>query len=94
MSSNRAVFKYEITVDDQWHEIFMPIPAVDVHVASPPGVRGTVNVWAEVTPSGPELAVRKFRVFGTGQPIPDGAAYTGTALAGPFVWHVYAEAIS
>jgi len=94
MSTERAVFKYEIPVDDQWHEIAMPLPAKVLHVACQDGARGTVMVWAEVTPSGAEVSSRAMRVYGTGHPVPSGAVYVGTALASPFVWHVYAEAIS
>jgi hypothetical protein len=88
---SRAIFKYEIPVDDQWHDVPTPLPAKIVHVACIGGF-GTVNVWAEVTPDGTETATRKMRVFGTGFDIPEGAVYVGTAPAGPFVWHVYAEA--
>lgn len=87
----RAVYKYEIPVDDQWHGSTMPLPAQIVHAASQS--RGVVCLWAEVAPDSTESAVRAFRVFGTGQPIPEGAVYVGSALDGPYVWHVYAEAL-
>jgi len=87
---SKTVFKYAIPVDDQWHEVPTPLPARIVHVACTGGF-GTVFVWAEVDPEGPETSSRKMRVFGTGHPIPDDATYVGTAPTGPFVWHVYAE---
>lgn len=90
---SRAVYKYEIPVDDQWRDIPTPLPARIVHVACTTTGYGVVYVWAEVTPGSADTATRKMRVFGTGQPIPDGAVYVGTAPAGPFVWHVYAKAL-
>lgn len=89
---SRAVYKYEIPVDDEWHGVTMPLPAKVVHVACTGGF-GTVYVWAEVAPDSTETATRKMQVFGTGHALPDGAVYVGTAPAGPFVWHVYAEAL-
>lgn len=88
---SRAVWKFEVPVDDQWHEIETPFPARVVHVDCQGGF-GTVQVWVEVTPSTSETSSRKLRAFGTGHAIPDGASYVGTALAGPFVCHLYAEA--
>lgn len=88
---SRSVWKYEIPVDDQWHPVPTPLPAVVVNVDSK-GALGTVAVWAEVTTNSGETSKRRMRAFGTGQPIPKGAVYVGTALAGPLVWHIYAEA--
>ena len=87
----RTIYKYAVPVDDQWHEVPTPLPASVVFVGCPDGF-ATVNVWAEVDPQGEETSTRKMRAFATGQPVPDGASYVGTALAEPFVWHVYAEA--
>ena len=87
----RTIYKYSVPVDDQWHEVSTSIPARIVHVDCQGGF-GTVNVWAEFDLEAQETSSRKMRAFATGQPIPDGASYVGTALAGPFVWHVYAEA--
>jgi hypothetical protein len=88
---SRSVWKFEVPVDDQWHEISMPLPARVLHVDCQGGF-GTVQVWAEVTPDGDDTDTRKMRAFGTGFEIPNGASHVGTGLAGPFVWHVYAEA--
>lgn len=85
---SRTIWKFEIPVDDRWHEVNMPAPAKIVHAACV-GAYGTVWVWAEVTPEGKETDARKLRVFGTGHPIPDEATYVGTAPSAPFIWHVY-----
>jgi hypothetical protein len=87
---SRSVWKYEVPVDDQWHEVLIPQPGRVLHVDSQ-GARTTVAVWAEVTPSSDELYPQRFRAFGTGQPIPARSNYVGSTLAGPFVWHIYAE---
>ena len=52
-------------------------------------------VWAEVDPSAP-VERRGVRVVGTGLPIGEwrsNAAHIGTAILGPFVWHVFLEAL-
>jgi hypothetical protein len=85
----RVVYKYEVPVDDEWHEIRTPGTATFLHVGNQGG--HGVQLWAEVAKVNLGVAVRKVRVFGTGQNIPDGAIYVGTTMAGPFVWHVYAE---
>ncbi len=87
----RTIYKYAVPVDDEWHEVSMPGPARVLHVDCQSGF-GTVNLWAEVDIEGLVDTIRSMRAFATGQAIPDAAAYVGSALAGPFVWHVYAEA--
>ena len=47
-----------------------------------------VDFWAEH--EGGSVVPRAFRVFGTGQPIPDGYAYQGTTeRQRGIVWHLY-----
>lgn len=89
----RAIYKYSVPVDDQWHEVSMPGPARVLHVDGQGGLY-TVNLWAEVDITAFGSTVRNMRVFGTGQALPEGAAYVGSTLAGPFVWHLYAEPLS
>lgn len=82
-----TIHRYEVPVDDQWHAL--ELSGAILHVASRrPEV---VEVWALV--AGPEMR-REFRVFGTGQPLPediDVHMYRGTALAadGRLVWHLW-----
>jgi hypothetical protein len=54
-------------------------------------------MWVLVDPDAP-LGTRRFRVFGTGQPIDLadedeylGWAYIGTFQSPPFVWHVFED---
>lgn len=83
---SRRVYRYEVPVDDCDHEL--TVHGQFRHVASRnPEV---VEVWVEHDPNVTGLAFR-FRVFGTGQVIPDGALWFGTALAPcGLVWHLYA----
>lgn len=49
---------------------------------------GAPTVWLEVDTE-EDLAVRQFRVFGTGMEIPDGWQHVGSCQDGIFIWHVY-----
>jgi hypothetical protein len=57
------------------------------------GFQGTVACfWALVEPGGHRVA-RKFRIFGTGHPLPDDGRfeYLATAFPGAFVFHLFEE---
>jgi hypothetical protein len=80
-----AIHRYEIPVDNQWHTLFLSGDLL--HVAARRS--DTVELWA--FSDGSTGSTCTFRVFGTGQPLPDDAtiAYRGTALApGGLVWHL------
>lgn len=80
-----TIYRYEVPVDDQWHELRLSGAVLHVACRRP----DTVELWALHT-EGPELH-RAFRVFGTGQPLPpEPTRHVGTALAaeGRLVWHV------
>jgi hypothetical protein len=82
----RTVFRYEVPVDDQQHEIELRGPIV--HVAARD--HRLVEFWAIAGDHEP--AVRTFQVFGTGGPLPHSATYIGTTLAGSqgqLVWHLF-----
>lgn len=79
--TTRRIFKWTIPVDDRDHPIGGgPV----VHVACQHGP-GSVQVW---TDESDELAATSARVYGTGQPLPPDDEAVGSAIAGPFVWHV------
>lgn len=83
----RRVFRHEVPVDDQWHEFELTGPIL--HVATRHYDR--VEFWTIADLGGP-VRVRTFRVFGTGQPLPDDAAiYIGSAFTPSrnLVWHVF-----
>lgn len=82
----RRIWKYEIPVDDQDHQI----PFWPIHVAAKSDDHAVVVVWCEVElADGEQPATEAHRVFGTGHPLPDGASHRGTVQSGPFVWHLY-----
>lgn len=87
-----VIYRYEVPVDDQWHEIPLSGPVLHVaartpyvYVARTPYV---VEFWA--LHSGGPMVPRRFRVFGTGQPIDEQATHRGTARSsyGRMVWHL------
>jgi len=100
----RQVLRWEIPADDQWH--VPPFIGSIVHIASrkieaveiwtSPDVAvghtsdGTGRVREEriAVPRSRENQ-REFRVFGTGQPVE--GLYHGTALVGPFAWHLFSR---
>lgn len=81
---DRVIYKYNIPVDDQWHDLAL-IGEI-LHVAAPDV--DSVKIWAMHNPN--SLLTRTFRVFGTGHPIPWNGIYRGTALtpSGRLVWHL------
>jgi len=82
------MFRYEIPVDDDKHVIPLSHDPVAV-AASWTGFAPFVEFWAEHTDSAPQ-ARRAFRVFGTGQPLPEDARWVGTCpRTEGLVWHLY-----
>lgn len=85
----RSVYRYEIPVDDQWW--FIELSGPIIHVATREA--RCVEIWAL---TGDEPKARSFRVFGTGQPLPDDnkpdcLAHVGSAVVpgGALVWHLF-----
>lgn len=84
------VLRYEVPVDNQWHD--MPLPGGIVHVATRnPHV---VEVWTMHTDDGSAGQPRTLRVYGTGQLIEDDVEHVGTVIApgGALVWHLMERA--
>lgn len=79
------ILRFEVPVDDRFHLIRVPRNSI-LHV----GCRNerAVEFWIGEHASGDE--VRAYQVYGTGQPIPEGTKYEGTAVApgGRLVWHL------
>ena len=87
----RRMLRHEVPVDDQIH-IFQ-----DMNIDSDPvrvEIRATtagavVEFWYEKDYS-VDTGVRTFRVFGTGQPLPDNAHWAGTtSRMDGIVWHLF-----
>jgi hypothetical protein len=85
--SKRQVFRYTIPVDDQPHVIHLTNEPL--HVASGMTL-DEVEFWAEHDTGALEYPA-VFQVVGTGQPLPDGARYVGTAprTRQGLVWNLY-----
>lgn len=83
--TGRTVWKYPLMADE--HLLVLPRPAEIVHVGAEPG-RTFPTVWVEVRPGAPRRP-RHLSVRGTGHEVPEGATHLGSAVCGPFVWHVY-----
>lgn len=50
------------------------------------------TLWIE---RDPEAVIRRtvtYTFYGTGDPIPDHLNFVGSAICGPYVWHVYTDA--
>lgn len=79
------IFRYGIPVDDRWHEMEAVMDPLSV------GCRqvSAVEFWAWEPHDGP-FPLRFFRVYGTGQEIPENVKYWGTVVApnGCLVWHL------
>lgn len=80
----KTVYKYPAPIG----EVQLPDIATIVHVGMQNGV---ITVWAEVPlfPPTPAWEQRSYKIYGTGQPIPDNAVHVTTLFDGPFVWHLY-----
>ena len=68
-------------------DIDVPTGCELVHVDRDPAT-GLMAFWAEVEPDVGK-SPRRFKIVGTGHPIPKGAAHRGTMIQGDYVWHLY-----
>ena len=85
--TGRAMFRYEVPIDDQPHTI--PLARDPVAVAAATSWFA-VEFWAE-RPERATMVKRTFQVFGTGHPLPENAHWVGTCArsAEGLVWHLY-----
>lgn len=82
----RRMLRYTVPVDDQPY--VFDLTGDPVHVANGAALN-EVDFWAEGTRGAPRVP-RRFQVFGTGQPLPPGASWTGTCpRVSGLVWHLY-----
>lgn len=90
---SRRMLRHEIKVNDRPQVIEVDGDVLHVAAAVTRGEYGSehfVEFWAEGTP-GEAATPRTFQVFGTGHPLPEGAAWRGTTARTPqgLVWHLY-----
>lgn len=88
------MLRYEIPIDDEWHDIEGPWEILHYGCRRP----DVVEFWGLVStgPYSAPLRTRRLRVFGTGQPIEgDFPSYQATVIApgGALVWHVFRSSI-
>lgn len=88
---NLTVHKISVPVNDQAVEFELSPDARILHVGCQSPDPRWVSIWYEVQEPILSKVTRRFRVFGTGHPIPLGAFYFGTAIVPgqALVWHVY-----
>lgn len=80
----KRMLKWDIPLDDEWHEI--PKLTAGWHVAHQ--TEGFVTLWTE-TDLGTADDTSRARVFGTGQPFANTCTYLGSAMdPRGFVWHL------
>lgn len=85
--STRRIYRYEVPVDDQWHEFALHGAPVAVGCRDP----RFVEFWAMHDDGYDPGPVRRFIVVGTGHPLPARAhRHVGIAVApgGQLVWHL------
>jgi len=87
--SQRAIYRYEVPVDDQWHEIMMSGKITGTGSRRP----GVVEFWALASTDPDYASPRSFRVYGTGHALPDDVRpdqLHGSVIAGGglVVWHL------
>ncbi len=82
------MWKYEVPIDGEWHELSMPCVAAVRHVGQQQS--RSVCFWVEVDPTA-QRGSRSFCVFGTGHDVPATANYCGTveSRSAPLVWHLF-----
>lgn len=94
-----AIYRYEVPVDDAWHEIPLSGSVVSVEARAV----DVIEFWAYHLPDAPQTSA-KFCVVGTGHPIPVAPGVVerepldqewalssrcvGSAVVGPFAWHL------
>lgn len=86
----KRLYKYDIAVSDVC-EVAMPVGA---EILSLQSQRDAICLWAIVDPDAPKQVCR-FRVYGTGHPLPDEpGVFIGTVQlhGGSLVFHVFEEA--
>lgn len=85
---SRVIYRYEVPVDWEPHELFLYPVAVPARVEA--AADDLVEFWMEHDSNVP-VVPRSFRVFGTSHTIPDSARWMGTTgrTDSGLVWHLY-----
>lgn len=91
MQPVKTIWKYAIAAGEEVEQLWAPGTKI-VHAYSHPNDPTKMCFWVEHDPAlaGTGRAVT-LKFFGTGHDIPDGYSHVGSAVCGPFVWHLYAR---
>ncbi|MGW9021281.1 DUF7352 domain-containing protein [Leucobacter chromiiresistens] len=86
----RIIFRYEIPVDDDFHEV----PVGTIVLATPHRRlgHGWVEVWVLHAPE--ESEVVELTVVGTGHPVPPNLKHEHSVRADPLVWHIFSAEVA
>jgi len=87
----KTIHKHKLLIDKEWHTLDLPLVARILYVEYLVHERA-VFMWAEVQADmNAETQPRRFRVFCTGDGVPDSAEYVGTTIDQylPEAYHVY-----
>ena len=86
MENQKKIFKYPLEPSPaSTQPLDLPAGAEVLHVGEQ--YMG-IQLWAKVDPNA-EPETRFFRIYGTGQTLPDDAVHLGTVQMNPFIWHVF-----
>jgi hypothetical protein len=84
-----VIFKYGLEPGPQ--RVILPSIANLLHVGAQ---EGRLFMWAQVQSDAIQLE-RRIHVYGTGHAMGEApGAYVGTAIVGPYVWHVFDEGLA
>lgn len=89
--SGRRVFRYRLPIADS-PIVVLPTGAEVLSVGPPRDARDELDLWAVVDPTVVTEQDRRFRVVGTGNPMPDDCGrFVGTVPThgGALIWHVF-----
>ena len=82
-----TIWKFRLPIQDE-ALIEMPRGSVPLSVGAQ---LGELCLWARVPLDSGDNVIRRYRIYGTGNPGPSKAIeeYLGTVQIPPFVWHVF-----
>ena len=89
----KVIYKYQFPIED---DVLLSLPrdAVILHIDNQIGQYEDATAWALVDTDVTTVEPQRFRIYGTGQQLPDDidpADHVTTWQAGPFVWHLFRD---
>lgn len=89
--AGERIWRYAVPIDDNWHGFALqgdPLYVACRQTAEATGGHPIIEFWARAQPNGLPGTHREFMVIGTGHLVPTDVRIWGTAIDGPFVWHL------